>query len=262
MIRLSRLCARLFVIVSTGQLAVPASAAEEAVAAVEVANPYSALVDAIDNGVNQDVLFSQVLAQARTVMLTESPDIAWIEQQVPGTLDKMLAAMTPALRKHSLRLTAEYRTNMIDLLARNLTVTEASEAADFYASPLGQVLLGKVQDNYSVTSTIADGAAESTAGEISAAAVERDRRRTLVGTLRALTPEQTTQIEQQLAGKGWPHKFQALGSQMVALRVRMENAPMLPEDDAAMSAALTTVIEDAVASMDEPAPLPEKHLAN
>lgn len=262
MIRIPRACACLLAIVSTGLLAVPASAAEEAVAAVERANPYSALVDAIANGVNQDILFSQALAQARTVLLTESPDIAWIEQQAPGTLDKMLAAMTPALRKHSLRLTEEYRTSMIDLLSRNLTVTEASEAADFYASPLGQVLLGKVQDNYSVTATIADGAAEGAAGEISTAAVERDRRRTLVGALRALTPEQKTQIEQQLAGKAWPLKFQALGSQMVALRVRMENAPMLPEDDAAMDAAMTKVVEDAVASMDETAPPPEKHLAN
>lgn len=249
--RIHRACACFLATLITGHSFTPAHAAEPPPTAAATADPYSVLLDAIGKGLNEEALFAQILAQVRTVLLDENPDISWLEQQVPGTLDRMLAEMAPALRTHSERVSSEYRTRMIELLSRTMTAPEATQAAEFYVSPLGRTLISKVQDSYSVTSMTADATADGGNGDISATSVERDRRRTLAGTFRALTPEQMAQLEQQLTGQTWPHKFNALGPQMIALQVRMENTPLLPESEAAMGAALTRVVDDAMASLED-----------
>lgn len=226
-------------------LTAPALAAEPAAAPLP-SDPYTGLVQAIVDGVDENVLFNSAVKQIRDALVNESPNIAALEGQYPGTVDAMIQAMAPTLRHHSSRLSSAYQKDLAALLASNLTAEEARDAAAFYSSPLGRKLMGKVQDNYTVGAVASEVVANEGEAQTSAAAVERDIRRTTAATMRSLTPEDHKAINAQLLGKVWVLKLQAIQPKMHQLRAAMENAALSPEDDAAMTKAVEAVLHERI----------------
>lgn len=211
---------------------------------VQVIDAYTTLMQSITSGVNEKALFTSILAQVGDILIKENAQVARMERDYPGSVDQLLRAITPVLERHSNRVTGEFRQSMVAMLKQRMTQAEALDAAAFYSSPLGRRVIGAVQENYSVAAMGSELAASNGEGDITTDAILRDRNRTVAAAISALTAQEEAEMERMLSGKSWPMKLGAMREPMAVLRARMENAPMLPEDEAEMMGAIDAAMRD------------------
>jgi len=222
----------------------PALAQAANASAEAVADPFAGLVQAINSGVDEDVMFARLLSQMRDALIAGDPNSAALEREYPGVISAMVEAMAPGLRRHSQRLNGEMNRRMAALFGSSLTADEARDAAAFYRSPLGRRLLASVQENHTSNALVREAVAEGASGEvaISRDAVAADMAAGGRAAIRDLSADDMAQMARMAATASWLAKVNALQPQIIAIRTTMENAAMTPKDDMEMQEAAVDAV--------------------
>lgn len=241
-----RICSALLL-----SLAVPVTPTSAQAAPAQVAredDPFRQLVRAVDEAADRDVVFERSLQDVRAGLLLNDPQWKSIEAEYPGTLDRMVAAMAPSLRRHEDRMIEQLQNESSALFAKVLTTHEARDAATFYGSPLGRKLIRSIAANFTTQSLVGEAIADNGQGKITTGAVQRDLNASTAAGIAKLSAAEIAAIEQRLAGATWVAKMQTLQPQIATLRARLANAPMLPAHQAEMDRAVAAVIDQIEAS--------------
>ena len=208
---------------------------------------YDTLIAQADDGPMIESVLDWMVAE-----LERDPNIAVIEAAHPGFLKRMRAAARPIIAGYSSRVKRAYRPRMIAILQSGLTAAEAAEIAEFYASPVGRLVVAGVSQNYQADAVL--GTIE-TDEAVTAADVERDMDSASQATLQGLTPEETAQLYAEIAARPAMAKLVPVVPRIAALRAEMEEEPMTAAEEAAIEAAFGEIF----ASLEQPDRARGKH---
>lgn len=168
--------------------------------------------------------------------LMSDPNIAALDRENPGLVKALRSAVRPIIVGYSQRVKVSYRPKMIAALEADLTGPEAAEIAQFYASPIGRVLVSGVSQNYRPDAVL--GTLE-TDEKVSTTEVRRDMNSATQATLQSLSAEQTEELYREIAAHPAVEKLALVIPQITALRAQMEEEPMTAEEEAAIQTVLT-----------------------
>ena len=216
----------------------PFAAAPPLAAQEQPADPYIALVSALDGAVDRETVLQSIIAQTGQAMLANDPALAALEARYPGMVQRLLVVMTPMIREHSQAASSLYQREIAGLMRRDLTATEARDAFAFYASPLGRRVLGAAAGNINSDALVQEAATEGADVHISEAAVEGDLQRGIAAAVGDLTAADRAEMLRRLTGKSWVEKIGALMPEMITLRAASENTPLEPALQQRMFAAI------------------------
>ncbi len=233
---------RKIIALAAAVLAAPAVPSLPALAQAETSSPaeqdaHSDLYRAMEAGINQQQLINRMVDVIVEQMVNTEPTTILIEDENPGFLKAMRDAMRPAVFRYSERVRLQYRPQMIDLLRDHLTGDEAASLAGFYNSDLGQRLQAAASGNFSSEQTLASE------GEVTEEAISRDLAVSSARTFTALTAEDRAELIRQASAMPAFAKLAAVQQEIAPIRVRMENEPMLPQEEAALVGAIEAVFE-------------------
>lgn len=170
--------------------------------------------------------------------LTSDPNIAVLERENPGLVKALRSAVRPIIVGYSQRVKVSYRPKMIAALEAELTGDEAAEIAEFYASPIGRVLVSGVSQNYRPDAVL--GTLE-TDEKVTTTEVSRDMDSATQATLQSLSAEQTAELYREIQAHPAVEKLTLVIPKITALRAQMEEEPMTAQEEAAIQAALADV---------------------
>ncbi len=229
--------------------AAPATAQSAQQSAVEVptrsSDVYDTLIGVIVQGIDADAVTERMLSQMRNAMMSEAPTLSAFEKDHPGSVRQIVEAMRPIMQRHAERISAQHRSELHDLFQAELSEADASDAAAFYSSPLGRRVLEAVSGT--ITQAAALREAVSSEGPTSADAIQADHAASTRLAVAALTPAELAGIEHSLRGKAWVMQMQLMRSSMLEINTRIENIPFNAEDEAAINAVVTTIMEKRLA---------------
>lgn len=167
-------------------------------------------------------------------------DMAQIEALSPGTLSEAARSTRPVLLRHTKRIQELYQPRIATLFAQYLTPAEASQLAEFYRSEVGRRFVGLISRNISAEASLEDFAETSA---ITREQLDRDTATTLGNTLGEMSQAQLDELEATLAAYPAVQKLRLFAEPMRQLQLQMENEPMLPQDQAEATEAMTRVFE-------------------
>lgn len=211
-------------------------------------DPFTDLVTTLEGVVDQEAMLERALQDMRFVLLQQDPKVAAMEVELPGTLDKMIAAMRPVMQRHMEASVREHRQEMAALLRASLTPAEAADMANFYVSPLGRRLVQGASESYSLKATLSEYVRNDYEGDTTTDAVRRDTRAAVLPALAGLTDAERASLAQTFAKASWARKLTALQPKIMELQARATSRPMAPEIEAEMERAIMAVVEEAVAA--------------
>lgn len=230
-----------------------------------VAQPSAAqtVQPAVSSGSPHERIYDTLIAQSDDRALIESvldwlvrevsrdPNIAALAGSNPGLYDALRDAVRPIVAGYSQRVKLAYRPRMIALLESELTSPEATEIADFYASPIGRRLVTGVAQNYR-----ADAVLDTlkTDERVTTTHVEQDMDNATQATLQAMSSEETEQLYRELASRPAVMKLIPVVPKLAALRAEMEEEPMTADEEGAIQIAIREVFS----SLQRPAPPPRQ----
>lgn len=205
-------------------------------------DPHRALAAALTNDEFVERSYEQAIVMGFQGALRAAPDMAAIEAECPGVIGVMTAAAEPIMRPAYLRDFAAYRERLANLFRGEMSVAQAREGADFFTSPLGRRFLLSLAANLSVDAQNGD-AISSQGATISSEALGADNLRSAKDGLSALEPLDRREVERTLTTAEWAREFVRLQPMIARFQLEMANAEYLPEEDAAMDAALEIAAE-------------------
>lgn len=229
-------------------LAAPGTARAEApaaAAAAEALTPFERIYAEMEAGVDQEQMLSGLVATMARQLVTASPELVEAEEQFPGLSRKAAEAMRPVLRSYSARVREAYRPRFVALFAELFTPAEATDIADFYASPTGRKLLGAMSDAYDGKAMVSEAVK---GGDVSDAAIKADARRAARQAVARMSEAELVALGELAQRKPVLFRLGELGTRATPLRVEMENAPLLPAEEQALERAISTAMEKHVAS--------------
>jgi len=220
-------------------LAAQPAAAQSAAPAEVTADPHERVYDTLiaqgDDGPMIEAVLDWMVAQ-----LASDPNIALLAKDNPGLLEALRSATRPIIVGYSRRVKREYRPRMVALLRSELTAAEASDVADFYASPIGRRLVAGISATYrpdSVLGTIDDER------RVTSTDIERDMDSASQATLRALSAAEVEELNREIESRPAMAKLVPVVPKLAALRAEMEEEPLTAEEEAAIEGALRGVFE-------------------
>lgn len=203
------------------------------------ADPAQALLTVFEAGFDSTAMIDNALSQMRGALL-EQPDMIGFEKQHPGTVAQIVAAVRPVVARNSDRSLGQYHIDLMALIRNKLSPAEIRSAAEFYGSPLGAKMLRSISRNYSQKSVLREAIAGE--GEITLQAQTHDQQATVAKVVAELTPADIEEIGRRLQGQSWLAALQALRPAIAELTLKMQNAPMSPEDEAAIEQQVTAIM--------------------
>ncbi|QYU68843.1 hypothetical protein J4558_01450 [Leptolyngbya sp. 15MV] len=205
-------------------------------------DPHRALAVALTSDEFIERSYEQAIVMGFEGALRGAPEMAAIEAECPGILGAMTAAAEPIMRPAYRRDFAAYRDRLTGLFRGELSPAQAREGADFFASPLGRRFLLSLAANLSAEAQL--GAIVSSGGTaITSEALDADNLRSARDGLSALEPLDRREVERTLTSAGWAREFVRLQPMIARYQLDMANSAYLPEEDAAMDAALEAAAE-------------------
>lgn len=224
-------------------MAAPLGAVDSVEAQVEstATDPHADLYAAIEEGVDKELMLDNIIDTALTEIINIEPMFELMEAERPGFLDGMGKIMRPILARHSNRLQEIYRPQMIAIFKGGLNADEATQIATFYRSEVGRKLLGGVGASYTGAQSVRS-AIENPDGEIPRDKLEADIERAGIKAYLSLSAAERQIISDTETQTPAFAKFSSVLPAVNALRFDMENAPLSPEDEAAIETDLTDFI--------------------
>lgn len=191
--------------------------------------------------------FRQSMDTAFVSALHADPAMAEIEAECPGLIAAMSEAVEPVMWPSHQRDHAGYRADLHTLFEGELSDAHAREAAEFFASPLGQRFMAALTNAMTVDAMLGELEADETA-HISAQAMAADNLESASRGIMALEPADRLEITTVFATSAWAAEFNRLQPQIDALQLAMANADFSAEEGAAMDAAIDGVLEERLAA--------------
>lgn len=222
----------------------PALSAEPAAAVKTDDEVYADIIDAINEGVNPDVMLDRQIATLADQMAVADPHIIEAEAAFPGFTKALAQSMRPGMRMISDRVALKYRPRFAALFASHYTRAEAIDVAAFYRSPVGRRLMGGVQSNYDVKATVASALQEK---DVSAG-LEADIRTSTNRAVASLSREDLLELDRLARQKPALRKLGAVSEGMREIRLAMESEEPTPEEAAMMEKAIQAAGRDHVAT--------------
>ena len=220
-------------------LAAQPAAAQGAAPAEVTADPHERVYDTLiangDDGPMIEAVLDWMVAQ-----LAADPNIALLAKDNPGLLDKLRSATRPIIVGYSRRVKGDYRPRMVALLRSELTAAEASDVADFYASPIGRRLVAGISASYRPDSVLGTIDEER---RVTSADVEHDMDSASQAALRTLSAAEIEQLNREIESRPAMAKLVPVIPKLTALRAEMEEEPLTAEEEAAIEVALRGVFE-------------------
>jgi hypothetical protein len=209
-------------------------------ASAAAADPaYADLIAAIEESVDQDVVIDNALTALRREF-AETPEFAAAEAASPGVIAEVVAGMRPILVEQNERVTALYRPEMVALLANRLTPEEATSIAAFYRSASGRKLIGNVASAYSPDATLSNIESD---GPITADQVGKDINSAVNSAIEELSEEERRKMTAEALNHPALFKLLPINPGIQAIRVKMENEPLTPSEEAAVVALIESIFD-------------------
>lgn len=198
---------------------------------------YGDLIAAIEETVDQDLMISGAVGALKR-QFAATPEFAAAETTSPGLIEEVATSLRPILTQQNRRVQALYRPEMVALFAARLTPGEAQSIASFYRSDLGRKLVGNVAQAYAPDATLSG---IQTDAPITADQVREDINTAVVSGLGQLSPDELRQMGETAVANPALLKLQQINPAIQQIRVKMENEPLTPEENAAVVAVVESV---------------------
>lgn len=200
--------------------------------AQENVDAHAELYDAIQSGMDQDVMIENTIDSIRREY-AKVPDFIALEASSPGFIDDYVDALKPVFLKSMERANTEMKGDMIALFAREFTPDEALEVAGHYRSPPMQRLLRNVSTNFAPDNTLS----EIESGDpITSSQINRDISSAAIRGTFALSPEDRKDIERRMKESEPLRRFENLTPKIIAIRTEQENKPLTAAEEAELTA--------------------------
>ncbi|WP_285711524.1 DUF2059 domain-containing protein [Erythrobacter oryzae] len=209
---------------------------------------YFDLLEAIDGSVNRDALFD-TMGAAIAREYAQVPEIAALEKAKPGLIDATVRAMRPVLEGVMARVEGEYRPRRRELLARNLSPSEAQDLAAFYRSPLGMKILGNVSRSMTEDGFLEDLDQDITSGkdlsevQVTREEVASDVDKAVRSARGAMSQAEMAELARLAKEKPALLKLATIRGELLALQTQMANEQPNAGEIAAIEQAAITAIE-------------------
>lgn len=198
---------------------------------------FADLLSAIEATVDQDKLIDNGLAAVKRQFAAD-PNLAAAESVSPGLIDEIAENLRPIIKQQNKRVSATYRPEMVAAIATYLTPEEATSVAAFYRSDIGRKLMGNVVANYSFDSTLATMIDEK---PVTADQVRTDINNAVNQGVAQMDQQDLLAMGKQAMESPALMKLQRVNPVIQQVRVKMENAPLTDEENAAIIAVVEAV---------------------
>ena len=196
-----------------------------------VRDAFADVFAAMQEGIDRERMVDAVCATFARQLTTASPQLVEVEAAFPGFSGAIAEAIKPVMRAYSARVTDAYRPRMIAIFRQMLTESEARDVAALYRSPIGRKLLGGVSTSFEGTAIIASGLRDR---DIDADAVKADTEIAARRSVGLLSQDEITALGELAMRRPGVLKMGKVGEKVTALRVQMENEPLIPAEEAEM----------------------------
>jgi hypothetical protein len=195
---------------------------------------FADLIDAIEATVDQDKLITNGLEAVKRQFASD-PTLAAAESASPGLIDEIVENLRPIIKQQNRRVTALYRPEMIAAIAAYLTPEEAASVAAFYRSDIGRKLMSNVVANYDFDSTISTMMDDK---PVTADQVRDDINSAVNQGVAQLSRQELMEMGRLAMANPALMKLQRVNPEIQLVRVKMENAPLTEEENAAIVAVV------------------------
>lgn len=196
------------------------------------------LFNAIEESLDKDAAFENTLDALRRE-LANVPHMAALEQESPGLINDAVEAMRPSLVIATARADRNFRRETVSMFRENLTEDEAIEVAEYFRDPVIARMLGVVSRTYSPDAQLENIESKT---RITQEQIERDARGASNRALAEISSDELEDIERRMEQSAAWRKFVTLRPQMTALRAKVDNAPLSPQEQLSLDTAIEAVL--------------------
>lgn len=204
--------------------------------------PYQQLYSVFEAGVNNAAI-NDGMVEAMKGMFAKDPVMSAMNELNPGLIDAVAESTRPVLGEYSERVRIAYRPRMVAILESELTTAETAEIIDFYTSPIGQKVMGLVSNNYrpdAVLDTVTSNR-QTTSQD-----VEKDLMNSTTAAIGEMSPAELSEFMTEMMARPAMMKLNNVMPKITALRAKMEEEPLTPDEDARLQAAVTEVMTEII----------------
>ena len=220
-------------------LSAPGAILAQSVPAEQSSDPHERIYAVLLSGFDQGVALDRTLEEMRR-QFALNPDIAQFEESNPGTIAALSEAARPIIAAMSKRINAAYRPRMISLLRSELTLEEAEDIADFYASPFGKKVIAANAANTQSANVMRAAVDQQ---EITTADVQADLVATGGAVLESLSQSELTELYREVAARPGLAKLTALLPKIAAVRAKMERELPTAREEQQLDRAFTSILK-------------------
>lgn len=240
---------------STSLLALPvplhaqvaALSSASAPAAAAVADPHQEAMSAILASADETIIIDNFVRTFAAELPKADPRIATLEAQKPGLALAIAEGLRPVFKPFSERITGEFRGKVVALMRETLTGDEAQSVAIIFSSPAMKKMMRIAVSNYTQTNVLREAMRGD--GTVTAQAADADNRAAVRAAMEEMTPADFAELAKLPMNPALGRKLQQLQPRITALRIAMENAELLPQEEQmiqdAVEAAMVKFLADA-----------------
>ena len=188
----------------------------------------------------QTALLDRTMDRDMRSSLLKDEAIAEIEDENPGLVAAMIAAMRPVLLKNLEKQLPGYHRGIGAIYARHMDEAEIRDAMAFFGSPAGRKFVDQVNENMSfapiMDNVVADPDAPIARDDIAKAKMDAAAR-----TVANMDADQAAAI-MTLAGRSWTKKLATIRAEITAYDQEQMNAPD-PELDKELERVMSSTVE-------------------
>ena len=206
-----------------------AQAAAPAPVTAAVADPYQAAMAAILASADENIIIDNFVRTFAAELPKADSRMAELEAQKPGLALAIAEGMRPVFKPFSERITGEFRGQVVALMRENLTPDEAQTIAVVFSSPAMKKMMRIAVANYTQTNVLRDAMRGD--GTVTAQSADADNRAAISAAMEEMTPADFAELAKLPMNPALGRKLQQLQPRITALRIAMENAELLPQEE-------------------------------
>ena len=152
-----------------------------------------ALARLLSESNQMELQVERALGAIATQGFSADPNLVALKQEYPGVEKLFVDTMRPIMMSELALMLPEYDQAIAEFFASHFTLIEIGQLETFWRSDAGQAMLRSVSGQYdfaAMTKEVVDQIGDDGAINISASAVDADKRKAVAGGVRALTPQQ------------------------------------------------------------------------
>lgn len=206
-----------------------AQAASPPPAAAMVGDPYQAAMAAILASADENVIIDNFVRTFAAELPKADPRMAELEAQKPGLALAIAEGLRPVFKPFSQRITTDFRGKVVALMRESLTADEAHTIAVVFSSPAMKKMMRIAVANYTQTNVLRDAMRGD--GTITAQSADADNRAAVSAAMEEMTPADYAELAKLPMTPALGRKLQQMQPRITALRIAMENAALLPQEE-------------------------------